>query len=268
MMHIEAQGIEVRFGATPLLRDVAFSVRTGEMIGLIGPNGAGKTTLLRVIANLRAPDSGTVRYDGRSAAGIGKRDLARRIAYLAQNAAVHWPMPIDTLVALGRLPHRRPLQGLNAADRDAIERAVAAADVAALRMRTIGEVSAGERMRVLLARALAVEADILLADEPIAALDSLHQLQVMDLLRTTARRGRGVVVVLHDLSLAARFCDRLVLLYGGGVLSEGSPRSVLTDEHLVRAYGVEMVRGEQDGLPFFLPRQAPAQARQSHGNSA
>jgi len=267
-MHIEAQGIEVRFGATPLLRDVAFSVRTGEMIGLIGPNGAGKTTLLRVIANLRAPDSGTVRYDGRSAAGIGKRDLARRIAYLAQNAAVHWPMPIDTLVALGRLPHRRPLQGLNAADRDAIERAVAAADVAALRMRTIGEVSAGERMRVLLARALAVEADILLADEPIAALDSLHQLQVMDLLRTTARRGRGVVVVLHDLSLAARFCDRLVLLYGGGVLSEGSPRSVLTDDHLVRAYGVEMVRGEQDGLPFFLPRQAPAQAGQSHSNSA
>jgi iron complex transport system ATP-binding protein len=126
-------------------------------------------------------------------------------------------------------------------------------DVIPFRSRTMSEVSGGERLRILLARALAVEADILLADEPIAALDPLHQLQVMELLRMTARQGRGVVVVLHDLALAARFCDRLVLLAGGGVLAEGPPSMVLCDKHIATAYGVEVVRGERDGVPFVLP---------------
>ena len=162
-------------------------------------------------------------------------------------------MRVESLVALGRLPHRRPMQGLDAADRAAIERAMVECDVIPFRSRTMSEVSGGERLRILLARALAVEADILLADEPIAALDPLHQLQVMELLRMTARQGRGVVVVLHDLALAARFCDRLVLLAGGGVLAEGPPSTVLCDEHIATAYGVEVVRGERDGVPFVLP---------------
>ena len=196
-------------------------MRPGEMVGLIGPNGSGKTTLLRILANLRTPEAGRVRYAGRTAAEVGARELARQIAYLAQGGAVHWPMRVEALVALGRLPHRRPFQGLDAADRDAIEQAMIAADVVALRGRTMGQVSGGERMRILLARALAVDAPMLLADEPIAALDPLHQLQVMELLRTTARNGRGVIVVLHDLALAARFCDRLVLLAQGGILVEG-----------------------------------------------
>jgi iron complex transport system ATP-binding protein len=118
-------------------------------------------------------------------------------------------------------------------------------------------VSGGERLRILLARALAVEADLLLADEPIAALDPLHQLQVMELLRLTARNGRGVVVVLHDLALAARFCDRLVLLAGGGILAEGAPSAVLSDAHVTAAYGIEVVRGERSGVPYLLP-WAPA----------
>ena len=117
----------------------------------------------------------------------------------------------------------------------------------------MAQVSGGERMRILLARSLAVDADILLADEPIAALDPLHQLQVMELLRATARKGRGVAVVLHDLALAARFCDRLILLADGGILVEGSPAQVLTDAHLARAYGVEVIRGERDGVPYLLP---------------
>ena len=115
------------------------------------------------------------------------------------------------------------------------------------------QVSGGERVRILLARALAVDASILLADEPIAALDPLHQLQVMDLLQTTAHAGRGVVVVLHDLALAARFCDRLILLAHGRILAEGPPARVLSDSHLAQAYGVEVVRGEHDGIPFLLP---------------
>ena len=252
-MDIEANDIAVRFGRTTVLEGVRFTLHAGEMVGLIGPNGAGKTSLLRILANLREPDAGKVRYGGRSAADVGSRELAQRVAYLAQAGTVHWPMRVESLVALGRLPHRRPMQGLDAADRAAIERAMAACDIMPFRSRTMGEVSGGERLRILLARALAVEADILQADEPIAALDPLHHLQVMELLRMTARQGRGVVVVLHDLALAARFCDRLVLLAGGGVLAEGQPSVVLCDEHIATAYGVEVVRGERDGVPFVLP---------------
>jgi iron complex transport system ATP-binding protein len=139
MMEIEAKGIAVRFGATVLFDGVDLAMRAGEMVGLIGPNGSGKTTLLRVLANLRAPEGGRVRYAGRTAAEIGRRELARRIAYLAQGGSVHWPMRVEALVALGRLPHRRPFQGFAAADRRAIERAMAAADVASLRTRTMAQ---------------------------------------------------------------------------------------------------------------------------------
>jgi iron complex transport system ATP-binding protein len=243
-----------------LLEGVDLAMRGGEMVGLIGPNGSGKTTLLRVLANLRAPEAGRVHYAGRTAAEIGTRELSRQIAYLAQGGAVHWPMRVETLVALGRLPHRRPFQGLDAADRHAIEQAMTAADIGSLRARTMGQVSGGERMRVLLARALAVDARVLLADEPIAALDPLHQLQVMALLRTIASEGRGVIVVLHDLALATRFCDRLILLARGGILVEGAPARVLTDAHVAEAYGVEVVRGERDGVPFLLPWKPSAKS--------
>jgi iron complex transport system ATP-binding protein len=252
-MEIEAKAIAVRFGPTTLLAGIDLRMRPGEIVGLIGPNGSGKTTLLRILGNLRAPEDGEVRYAGRTAVEFGIRELAQQVAYLAQGGIVHWPMRIEALVALGRLPHRRAFRGPDAADRNAIEQAMIAADVVSLRGRTMEQVSGGERMRILLARALAVDARMLLADEPIAALDPLHQLQVMELLRTTARNGRGVIVVLHDLALAARYCDRLILLAHGGVLVEGPPARVLTDAHLARAYGVEVVRGERDGIPFLLP---------------
>jgi iron complex transport system ATP-binding protein len=253
MMDIAATGIAARFGSTTVLQGVDFAARSGEMVGLIGPNGSGKTTLLRILANLRKPEEGVVRYAGKTAAEFGAGSLARHIAYLAQGGEVHWPLRVETLVALGRLPHREAFGGANAADRAVVARAMAAADVTRFRGRTMSQVSGGERMRILLARALAVEGDLLLADEPTAALDPLHQLQVMQLLRATLRDGRGVIVVLHDLALAIRFCDRLVLLAEGGVLVQGTPSEVLTDDHIRRAYGVEVVRGERDGVPFLLP---------------
>jgi iron complex transport system ATP-binding protein len=266
-MQIAARDLAVRFGRMTLLQQINMSMGAGEVVGLIGPNGSGKTTLLRILANLRQPDEGAVSYSGRSAAQLGARRLSQQIAYLAQGANVHWPMRVETLVGLGRLPHRRPMQRLTCGDAAAIERAMVACDVVAFRDRTMSEVSGGERLRILLARALAVEAEILLADEPIAALDPLHQLQVMELLRRTAREGRGVVVVLHDLALAARYCDRLVLLAGGSILAEGEPNDVLTDAHITTAYGVEVVRGQKDDVPYLLPWLPSATTRSSLPNS-
>jgi iron complex transport system ATP-binding protein len=253
MMRIEAEGISVRLGSVDALRGVDFSADAGEIVGLIGPNGSGKTTLLRALANLRPADRGRVRYAGKSAAEVGAAELSRQIAYLAQGGEAYWPMRVEALVALGRLPHRHRFQKSAAADRAAVERALRAADIVALRERAMNQISGGERMRALLARALAVEAPMLLADEPVAALDPLHQLQVMELLRKKAAAGGGVVVVLHDLALAARFCDRLVLLESGRVLAAGSPAAVLTDVNVAAAFGVEVVRGEHEGAAFVLP---------------
>jgi iron complex transport system ATP-binding protein len=252
-MDIEVKGVTAQYGDSTVLADVDLSVRAGELVGLIGPNGSGKTTLLRILANLHTPKAGVVRYAGKTAAEFGSRQIARRVAYLAQGGEVHWPMRADSVVELGRLPHHDALGGTDARDRDAVERALVAADIVHLRARTMSQVSGGERMRILLARALAVDGDVLLADEPTTALDPLHRLQLMELLRTTVQEGRGVVVVLHDLALAMRFCDRLVLLTDGRVLDEGPPGRVLTDQHLARAYGVDVVRGERDGVPFVLP---------------
>jgi iron complex transport system ATP-binding protein len=253
-MKLEAKNIAVNFGQATVLRRVDLALSSGEMVGLIGPNGSGKTTLLRVLANLRAPDAGSVTLEGHGLEQVGERELSKRIAYLALGGDAHWPMRVEALVALGRLPHRRAFRDGTMSDRAAIEQAMIATDVVLLRNRTMAHLSGGERMRVLLARALAVEASLLLADEPVAALDPLHQLRVMELLRDAARGGTGVIVVLHDLSLAARFCDRLVLIAHGGIIAEGPPADVLTPSNLAEAYGVDVICGVSEGLPFYLPQ--------------
>lgn len=252
-MILEARQLTVRRGGADVVRDLSLVARPGEMLGLIGPNGAGKTSLLRALCGLDPVSEGTVLLDGQPTLDLGARRLGRTVSYLAQSGRIHWPLRVEEVVALGRLPH-----GESTVDA-AVTRAMAAADILHLRARTTGALSGGERARVLLARALAVEAPILLVDEPVASLDPYHQLEVMEVLRATARGGVAVVAVLHDLTLAARFCDRLLLMAKGQSLAEGEPAYVLDPERVRRAYGVSVETGQRHGEPFILPwRRCPS----------
>ena len=253
MKLVEARGVAVRLGGARVLDRLDLAVADGELVGLIGPNGAGKTTLLKTLAGLAAPERGRVLLRGESLAGMDRFRRARTIAYLAQDGRPNWPVDVRTLVGLGRLPHLRPWRGPGAADREAVARAMAECRIAALADRPATELSGGERARVLLARALAGDPGLLLADEPTAGLDPAHQLDAMALLAGLAQAGRAVVAVLHDLTLAARYCTRLALLHQGRILADGRERDVLTPDLLARCYGIAVHRGAAGGAPFVIP---------------
>ena len=252
-MAITASEISVMLGGRPVLQQVDAQISPGEVLGLIGPNGAGKTTLLRVLAALLTPDQGRVDHDGASLRELGRGSLARRVAFLAQGGEAPASLSVEALVGLGRLPHRRPFARAGEADRRAVARALTLCDATGFAARAVGTLSGGERHRVLLARALAVEAPYLLADEPLAGLDPQHQLDTLQVLRRISGEGTGVVVVLHDLTLAARFCDRLLLLDRGQRIADGSPVEVLDDNRLAEVFGIHALRGSHAGEPFILP---------------
>lgn len=246
-------GLTVRLGGHIVAQNVSLEAGAGAVTGLIGPNGAGKTTVLRAAAGL-LPAEGRVSLNATDLATLRAPDRARRVAYLPQEREVNWPLTVRNIVALGRLPHCRFGRALSPADAEAVQRAMRAADVGALADRPGNSLSGGEKARVLLARALAVEAPLLLADEPVAHLDPAHALRTMDALANAAALGTTVLVVLHDLTLAARFCSRLVLMAGGQIQAAGPPRQVLTRAHLAGSYGVEaqLLEGPGDA-PVVVP---------------
>ena len=252
MTDLSAENITVDIGRRRILAGVSMRVAGHGLTGLIGPNGAGKTTLLRALVGLQRA-TGEVRLNGVSWRRLSRKERARAVAYLEQSNVVHWPVCAERLVALGRLPHLSPWDRPSRSDQAAVARAMVEAEVSDLAGRNVMTLSGGERARVLLARALAVEAPILLADEPVASLDPYHQLQVMELLRASARKGAAVLVVLHNLTLAGRFCDRLVLLRAGTVLADGPPSEVLTSGFIEHAYQVQTVAGSHRGQSYVLP---------------
>lgn len=237
-MRLEASNITVHARGRAIVDGAGLTVAPGELVGLIGPNGAGKSTLLRAILGLTPRLSGNVTLDGADFAAMPARERARAIAFLPQDRRVEWRLTAHDVVMLGRYPHQAGFGGATVADREAVARAVAAVEGEALLDRPVAVLSGGERTRILLARALAVEAPILLADEPVAALDPYHQLHVMEILQARARSGAGVLAVIHDLALAARFMDRLVLMDAGRVLASGVPAAVLTPQNLATAYRI------------------------------
>jgi len=252
---LSANGIAVRFNGRAVLDDISLQLDTGELLGLIGPNGSGKTTCLRVLLNLQEIQAGRIDLDGCPIRQFPRTELARRIAYMPQGGDVYWPLTVERVVALGRLPHRAPWRRIGGSDLEVIEHAMHEADVEHLRHRIITTLSGGERMLVHLARVMAGEPEMIMADEPTASLDPYHQLQVMEMLKMTARRGGAVLVVLHDLTLAARYCDRLVLLDRGRVAGDGAPHDILVDKNLAATYRVKALRGSDGDQRFIVPWQ-------------
>ena len=235
---IDAQGVTVAIDGKPILKSASLQAGQGELIGLIGPNGAGKTMLIRALSGLLSAQEGKVYLDGRDMERLGPKDIAKTIALLPQNTLLDFGFTCMEVVLMGRNPHMRPFQIEGSEDRAIAGEAMAFTGTTQFAHRPITTLSGGERQRVLISRALAQQPRLLLLDEPTANLDIQHQLQVMELLRGLTGEGLTVIVAMHDLSLAARFCHRLLLLYQGQVLADGRPSQVLTPENLERAFGI------------------------------
>ena len=252
MSLLALSALSADLGGRPVLDGVSFTVGGGEFVGLIGPNGAGKSTLLRAVLGL-VPSRGAVEVAGRPAAQMSAAERACIVSYLPQEREIAWAVTVERVVMLGRAPHIAPFAGPGARDREAVARAIAHMDIGGLAGRPANALSGGEKARVLIARALAQEAPLMLADEPTAGLDPAHQIGLMRLFGELAASGRGVVASLHDLGLAARWCSRLVLLDNGRIVADGRPGEVLTPQTLRAVYGVEAFFGEAGGAPVVHP---------------
>lgn len=245
--------VSVQLGGRDVVRDVTASFSEGELVALLGPNGAGKTSLLRAAVGLIG-HTGAIELLGESASALPILERARRIGYLPQGHVAHWPLPVRDIVALGRYPHgARDPQRLAARDRAAVDAALGLTDTQRFAARLITELSGGERARVALARVLAVEAPIILADEPTAALDPHYQIEMMERLRQIADAGTLVIAVTHDLALASRFCDRVLVLDAGRLVADGPVGEALGDDILGTVFRIEVVRATRDGRTAPVP---------------
>lgn len=232
----------------PVFSGVSMTIGEGELVGLIGPNGAGKTTLMRSALGLLPIQSGQS-----SLAAMSTADRARAVAWMPQAREIAWPVPVERLVALGRLPYL-PISGkIPPADQEKIDAAIAYLGLEEFRARAASRLSGGEQARALIARAIAQDTPLLMTDEPIAGLDPAHQIATMQVFADLAKHGRSTLVSLHDLGLAARHCTRLVLLAEGGILADGAPEDVLTDALLARAFGVTAWHQQTSSGPVFQP---------------
>jgi iron complex transport system ATP-binding protein len=239
--------VSVRLSGRVVLRDISLALSSGHLVALVGPNGAGKTTLLRALAGL-VPSEGAIDVGGDALSSLSLRERARRFAYLPQGHVVHWPLPARDIVALGRYPHGStdPAR-LTAKDSEAVLRAMQATDVVEFAARRVTELSGGERSRVALA------APVILADEPTASLDPRHQIDVMKNLRQAADGNALVIVVTHDLGLAARFADTVLVLSEGRLVSQGAPRDALSERVMAEVFRITAYRAEFQREAVIVP---------------
>lgn len=275
-MSYDARGLSFRYDAADAdaVHRVDLDVARGAFYAIIGPNGCGKTTLLRLLLGALQPAEGDVRYDGRPVPGWSRRELARRVGVVPQSEELVFPISVRELVAMGRYPHLGTWRSETAGDRRAIERAMDTCDVAGLAHRPVATLSGGERQRARVARALAQEPDTLVLDEPTASLDISHEMGIFELLRRLSERGVTVVMVTHNLNVAARYADRLLLMDRGRTAAEGPPDDVLRPETLERVYRWPVARvahpgpGPDAGTPQVTPLRDSGAQTHHHSDDA
>ena len=253
---VAVKGVGLDYGETPVVGEVSMDIRAGEFFVIIGPNGAGKTSLLKLIAGIIRPNRGGISVFGRDIGGCSRKELARQVAMVPQEVVLDFPFTVAETVLMGRSPHLGLLELEREEDYQLAARAMGFTDITHLAGRRLNHLSGGERQRVIIARAICQQPRVILLDEPTAALDLAHQMKVMDLMERFRReQGTTVIMVSHDLNLAAMYGDRLLLLKDGGVVCQGGPAEVLTHERLEAVYGCVVLVDEN--LPGKVPRVTP-----------
>lgn len=253
-MTLSVRDLHYRYGATEVLKGIDLDVASGEIVCLVGPNGAGKSTVIKCLNGIFNPTQGSIHLDGVDVASLSRRALAKFVAYVPQQTGSAMSLQVMEMVGLGRAPHRG--LGTSARDEQVVIQAIRILQLEALATRQFAELSGGERHRVLIARALAQEAQVMLLDEPTSDLDLGYQLEIVTVLRRlAAERQVAQLIAIHDLSLAGRIADRIVMLSGGRIHAQGKWADVMTPENLETVYGVSAVTGFDNGLPYVLPMQ-------------
>ncbi len=249
----ETLGVSLDIGGIAILNDISLPFPKGEFVALVGHNGSGKSTLLRIMARQQRPGAGSVLYDGQDVHRLDDRNFARKIGYLPQDVTAGADMTVRELVACGRYPWHGPLGRFTDTDARKVDEALSATHLDGMAGRLVGTLSGGERQRAWIATLIAQDSECLLLDEPTAALDVAHQIEILNLVRKLCgERGVGVVIVLHDINLAARFCDRIHALAHGRVVASGSPKVIVSSESLKRIYGIDMGVIAHPGLDIPL----------------
>jgi iron complex transport system ATP-binding protein len=242
MTTLAAQNLGCRYGTREVIRALSLSIHPGEVVAILGANGAGKTTLLHSLARIRRPAQGTVTIDSQEIWKLNPGEVARHLALMPQSERRDSPLSVEEAVRLGRAPHRGWFLPLTSSDEAILEEALEATSLVQLRNRPITELSGGEWRRVVLARALAQQADLLILDEPVSGMDLRFQIEVLQLIRRLASRNRlGAVLTLHDLNLAAIYADRIALLAQGRLAAIGAPADILTQENIKAVFGVSVL---------------------------
>jgi len=258
-MKLKVENVEFSYTSVPVLTDVCLELAQSEMLGIVGPNGAGKSTLIRCIDRILKPQRGSILLDGEELQHIGTRETAKKLGYIPQSASQVFPATVFDTVLMGRRPHI----GWRSSEKDneKVLDVLQMLNIEDLAMRDINETSGGQQQRVFIARALAQEPDILLLDEPTSNLDIQHQLEVMEIIKDlVVKKGISAIMAVHDLNLASRYTDRVIIMKGGRIFDAGTPPDVLTPENIRLVYGVEAeVINRNGGMPYIIPLRSVRQ---------
>ena len=251
-MKLKVSNVKFGYNSTPVLDDISFELNSSEIIGIVGPNGAGKSTLIRCIDNILKPLQGSILLDGADINAMARMEIAKCMGYVPQTTHRVFPATIFDTVLMGRRPHL----GWKSSDQDIdiVLEILELLGIMEFAMRDFNEISGGQQQKVLIARALAQDADILLLDEPTSNLDIRHQLEVMNIMKDIVhKKGISAVMAIHDLNLASRYTDRILMMNGGRIFAAGDPESVLTNKNIKRAYGVEALVKSDGDKPYIIP---------------